>query len=161
MILGWFVNHFVLRTICQEEGINIRKYHPEVTLVFGTMGGIFLMGNTANLDTGYQNTKLHVFCAGRFFIFTILAQIYNTIIVALLSKKTKLISKWNLYLKYFVLILFLLQVIDSAIKGISWLEFSGENSDKGKFLEWTMTATVIIMFMSIGYDANRFELGYV
>lgn len=124
------------------------------------MGGLFLTGNTASIDTGFMNTKLHVFCAGKFFIFTILAQIYNTVVCARLSQQTSAISKWNMYLKYFILGMFVLQVIDSLSKGyglLGWLEGgSGSNSDKGIFLEWTMTATVITNFLSVGLDAIKF-----
>ena len=28
VILGWFTNHFYLRTICDEKVFNIKKYHP-------------------------------------------------------------------------------------------------------------------------------------
>ena len=74
------------------------------------------MGNTASIDTGNMDKKLHVFCASKFFIVTFLAQIYNTVICAWLSDQTKLISKKNLYLKYFILGMLLLQGIDSAMK---------------------------------------------
>jgi hypothetical protein len=52
----------------------------------------------------------------------------------------------------------ILQVIDASIKG-DGLVAGGK--DKGKFLEWTMTATVIGMFLSIGIDVLPFELVYV
>lgn len=52
----------------------------------------------------------------------------------------------------------ILQVIDASIKG-DGLVAGGK--DKGKFLEWTMTATVISMFLSIGIDVLPFELVYV
>lgn len=28
IILGWFTNHFVLRTVALESGIDLKKYHP-------------------------------------------------------------------------------------------------------------------------------------
>ena len=74
------------------------------------------MGNTASIDTGDMNKKLHVFCASKFFIITFIAQIYNTVICAWLSDKTKSITKSNLYLKYAILGMLLLQGIDSAVK---------------------------------------------
>jgi len=52
IILGWFTNHFVMRTICLENGINFGKYRPGIPLVFGIMGGLFLTGNTSTIDTG-------------------------------------------------------------------------------------------------------------
>ena len=80
------------------------------------MGGLLLMGNTASIDTGIMNTKLHVFCASRFFMVTFVAQIYNIVICAYLCSKTNAISKWNLYLKYFILFMILVQAVDSLIK---------------------------------------------
>lgn len=122
------------------------------------MGGLLLMGNTATIDTGVMNGKLHGFCASKFFILTFIAQIYNTVIVTIFYRKTKAISLWNLYLKYFILLMLVLQAIDASIKG-EGLIVGGK--DKDKFLEWTMTATVISMFLSIGADVLPFELVYV
>ena len=34
------------------------------------------------------------------------------------------------------------------------------NDDKGNFYEWTLTATIISMFISIGIDCSRFEFVY-
>ncbi len=61
-----------------------------------------------------------------------------------------------------MLLLLILQIIDSSIKGEGPLfeEGKGEGSDKGKFLEWTLTATVISNFLSIGVDVWRFEFVY-
>jgi hypothetical protein len=158
IILGWFTNHFVLQTVCREQGINIRKYHAWIPLLIGSMGGMFLMGNTASIDTGYMNGKLHGFCASKFFILTIVAQVYNTVIVADLCKRTTSVSKFNLYLKYFVLFMLAVQAIDTAVKGYGPFRTEGEeNNNKDIFLEWTLTATVISMFVSIGLDARKFE----
>ncbi len=44
------------------------------------------------------------------------------------------------------------QLIYGNIKDY-WL---GVESDKSKFLEWTLTATVISMFISIGMDAQKY-----
>lgn len=52
----------------------------------------------------------------------------------------------------------ILQVIDASIKGDG---FIAGGKDKGKFLEWTMTATVIGMFLSIGIDVLPFQLVYL
>ena len=116
------------------------------------------MGNTASIDTGNMNKNLHVFCASKFFIVTFIAQIYNTVICSYLSDKTKSITKTNLYVKYGILALLALQGIDSAIKGYGLYDDS--NNDKSKFLEWTLTATIISMFISIGMDGKRFQFVY-
>lgn len=155
-------NYFFLQTFCREHGINLKKYYPQIPLVLGIMGGLLLMGNTATIDTGKMNEKLHEFCASKFFIVTLIAQIYNTYICTDLQRKTHAISRTNLYLKYFVLFMLILQIIDSSIKGEGPLfeERFAVGSDKDKFLEWTLTATVISNFLSIGLDVSKFEFVY-
>jgi cell division protein FtsW (lipid II flippase) len=74
-----------------------------------------------------------------------------------LRKKVKTISVYNLGLKFFVLFLLGLQLLDGA----SVEYYDGVESDKSKFLEWTMTATVISMFISIGLDSYKYEFVYV
>jgi len=104
---------------------------------------------------------LHEFCARNFFVWTLIAQIYNIVICHDLSQKTKAISKINLYLKYAVLIAIVVQILEGVSKGLSWFNFNGhDGKDKGKFLEWTMTVTVISMFISIGMDARNFQYSY-
>lgn len=118
---------------------------------------MLLMGNTATIDTGIMDENAHTFFASNFFKVTLLAQILNTVICTLLSKKTKLISTYNLYAKYFVIFLLILQGIDGSIKEL----FMGLGSDKDKFLEWTLTATVISMFLSFGADVLKYEFEFV
>ena len=69
--------------------------------------------NTATIDTGYMNKHLHGFCASRFFIFTLFAQVYNTAICVHLYNKTKALNLYNLYLKYFMFALLVVQLIYS------------------------------------------------
>ena len=95
-----------------------------------------------------------MFCASKFFIVTFIAQIYNTVICAWMSDKTKSITKTNLYFKYAIIGMLILQGIDSAVKEYGY--FGEGNSDKDKFLEWTLTATIISMFISIGLDGRHF-----
>lgn len=57
-----------------------------------------------------------------------------------------------------MIVMLVVQGVDSAMKG-EGLVFGGK--DKDKFLEWTMTATVISMFLSIGADVLPFDLVYV
>jgi hypothetical protein len=78
-------NHFYLRSIAREKAFNISKYHPEISMILGLIGSMLLMGSTANIDTGKVNGKWHNFCASNFFVFTILAQIYNTVIFWIVS----------------------------------------------------------------------------
>ena len=63
------------------------------------MGGFFLMGSTANIDTGHQNTDWHVTCAGYFFKFTMIAQLLNTALYMKLSYSYNAVSRNLTYLK--------------------------------------------------------------
>lgn len=78
-------------------------------LVMGIMGAFLLMGSTANIDTGKHNSKWHTFCASKFFILTVAAQIYNTCVFAHLYFKYKAVSKVLTYAKIFHLVLVLIQ----------------------------------------------------
>lgn len=82
------------------------------------MGGMLLMGSTANIDTGKHNSKWHTFCASRFFILTLIAQIYNTVIYSIVHSKTGKINKINLYFKYFLAFLLILQLLISIKYGV-------------------------------------------
>jgi hypothetical protein len=154
LILGWFTNHFYLHTIANEKVFNLNKYYPQIPLVIGTMGGMLLMGNTATIDTGKMNGKWHGACASNFFIFTLVAQLYNTFICAVMHSKIKTINTYNLYFKYLLLGLLIFQLVLSSYGEV---EIDSElDSDLGKLLEWTLTATVIMGFYSISLDCEKF-----
>lgn len=64
----------------------------------------------------------------------------------------------------------LIQLIYSSTKGVNLEELvtvnfgeaqDGLRSNKSNFIEWTMTATIISMFLSIGMDAWKYEFVYV
>jgi len=90
---------------------------------------MLLMGSTANIDTGKANGKWHGFCASNFFVFTILAQIYNTVIFWIVSEKIQTVSKNNLYLKLFVLGLLIVQLLIAIQDGIYAKEDFGLDKD--------------------------------
>lgn len=75
------------------------------------------MVNTATIDTGYMNEHLHEWCASSFFILTFFAQIYNIVVVVDLQNKCGAFKQWNLYLKYGILALLALQLLDSVAVG--------------------------------------------
>ena len=163
IVLGWLTNYFFLKTFTRDHQINLRKFHPKISLTMGVTAGILLMFSTGLIDTGIMNELFHGICATSFFILTFAAQVYNAIICIYLQKESNNgLSQWNMYLKYAILVLLALQLIDSSINGIGIADiFGGEdNSDKSNFFEWTLTATVISMFLSIGLDANKYELVY-
>jgi hypothetical protein len=89
---------------------------PNVSLILGIMGGMCLMGSTANIDTGiHPKNKWHTSCAISFFVLTILAAFYNTFINIILYLNGKIISKWSFYSKIVYLILSLIQIYISAV----------------------------------------------
>ena len=120
------------------------------------MGGLLLMVNTATIDTGHMNETLHEWCAASFFIITFFSQVYNTVIVVDIQKRTKAFSQANVYFKYAILAALAVQLVGNYGQQGRLLP----NSDKGNFYEWTLTATIISMFISIGLDCGRFELVY-
>lgn len=118
LCLGWFTNHFYLHTVGMEKVINIRKYKPSIMLVIGMMGAFCLMGSTANIDTGEHNSKWHTSCAGKFFMFTLIAQIYNTVVFTHLYFVHKAVSKLLTYLKLFQTTLLLIQFYIALENGL-------------------------------------------
>ena len=119
------------------------------------MGGLLLMVNTATIDTGHMNETLHEWCAASFFIITFFSQVYNTVIVADIQRRTNAFSQANIYFKYAILAALAVQLVGNyGQQGpTDWLF---PNSNKGNFYEWTLTATTISMFISIGLDCGRF-----
>lgn len=118
------------------------------------------MGNTGTIDTGVMNWTWHGICASTFFILTFAAQIYNTLICRKMKQAGARLSNINMKVKYFILVLLLIQLVYSVLPGTDGLENEELNSKKSNFTEWTLTATVISMFLSIGMDANQFEFVY-
>lgn len=127
MVLGWFANHFYIQTVGVENVINIHKYKPTIMLVIGMMGSFLLMGSTANIDTGERNNKWHTECASKFFICTLIAQIYNTAIFSHLYFAHKAVSKTTTYLKLIHLGLLLFQLYESSKSNL--FENFGETLD--------------------------------
>lgn len=134
-------------------------------LVLGMMGAFLLMGSTANIDTGKHNSKWHTFCASRFFILTVVAQIYNTYVFTHLYFKHKAVSKILTYLKLFHLFLILVQLYAATQK--NYFENYGMPIDesnlddvKGVILEWTLTFTVLLGFLIMSFDVAQFKFVY-
>lgn len=75
------------------------------------MGGMMLMGSTANINTGRRHPQWHIFCATRFFIFTVLALIYNSILYCIIYIKIRTISLINLKCKLALLTAMLVQLL--------------------------------------------------
>jgi hypothetical protein len=161
IILGWLTNHFYIKSISREAAFRIEKYLPEIPLIMGIMGAMLLMGSTANLDTGKRHPGWHTFCASRFFIFTVLALIYNTLIYCILYCKTRKVSLPNLYCKLLLVAAMFLQLLISLKYGASLdARASDVKSVVGVILEWTLTLTVIANFYSMAVDVEDFRFVY-
>lgn len=52
LVLSYLVNHFWVRQVGFENAFRVRKYQPRIGMILGIMGGLALMGSTANLNTG-------------------------------------------------------------------------------------------------------------
>jgi len=158
--MGWLTNYFLLKTICLDHGINLGAYHPKVPLYAGMMGGMLLMMSTACIDTGHMFELLHDVCATSFFIITFFSQIYNTVVVFDLQKKCNAFSQGNMYVKYAIMVLLAIQLAESFTSGYGLTGYVTVNDKKSNFLEWTLTTTIISMFMSIGYDGSKYLFVY-
>jgi hypothetical protein len=165
MLLGWFVNHFYIQNVGVENVINIHQYKPSIMLVIGIIGSFLLMGTTATIDTGKMNDKWHNSCASSFFIFTLIAQIYNTAIFSHLYFKYNAVSRTSTYLKIIHLVLLIIQLLESTNSKL-WTHYGEkfeENDlmgDKGIFLEWTLTLTVVFGFLIMSMDVKNFNFVY-
>jgi hypothetical protein len=129
-------------------------------MVVGIMGGLLLMGSTANIDTGVMNGKWHNFCAAQFFFVTLVALIYNTFILWVIHSKVGKVNVPNLYVKTILAVAILVQLYINFTYS-QYDEESGEDvGSVSIFLEWTTTATVLSNYYSIGVDAEHFKFVY-
>jgi hypothetical protein len=126
----------------------------------GIMGGMLLMGSTANLDTGKRHPKWHTFCASKFFIFTLLALIYNTVLYCIVYSKIKTVSLTNIYLKLALVAAILIQLFISLEYGSFLVEVEDGYESVHVILEWTLTFTVIANFYLMSLDVEKFKFVY-
>ncbi len=113
------------------------------------------MGSTANLNTGRHNEDWHTHCASSFFIFTLIAQFYNTFISWVVYLNTKAISKNVLYAKTVLAAFVVIQIIYSTQYGQERsFGLTDENlgNDVDKFIEWTLALTVLFGFYIMSLD---------
>ena len=80
-------------------------------MIMGMMGSIFLMVSTACLDTGYREGKLHNHCAASFFVTSLFAIQYNTVLYWLVYNNTKGVDRTLLWIKTAIAIFLIIQVI--------------------------------------------------
>lgn len=122
------------------------------------MGTLYLFGSTATIDTGRMNMKLHVHCAGMFFILTIASCIYNTVICWAVYQGTKKISKVSISLKLILSVLLIYQLYLEYFKASGL--FTLDNSDLSHILEYTLSFTLLGHILVIAYDLKGFKMAY-
>jgi hypothetical protein len=92
-----------------------------VSLILGLTGTMLLMCSTATVDTGRLNDRINerlwATCELAYLIFTIAAQVYNTVVFYLLYSNTNAVSYDNLLFKYALVILFAVQGLLSTYQG--------------------------------------------
>ena len=120
---------------------------------------MLLMGSTANIDTGKRNGKWHTFCASRFFILTLVALIYNTVIYCIVHSKVGKVNVPNLYFKLGLVAAMLLQLYISLQYGLQ-METDHDFNSVNVILEWTLTLTVVANFYSMSIDVEKFKFVY-
>jgi hypothetical protein len=127
------------------------------------MGCFLLMGSTATIDTGKMNNDWHVTCASTFFVLTLIAQIYNTIIGWIIYSNIKTISLSNLYFKTFLVVLVGVQLWISnhfgEVHSVGHMDNSIGN-DWDKFVEWSLTSTIMSGFYAMALDMKNFIYVY-
>lgn len=161
LILSWFINHFWQRQIAQNAGFKILYVLPQVTLIFGIMGAIGLMGSTANIDTGHRNEHWHTTCASVFFVGTGLASFYNTFVATVLYRYG-VISKKDYAPKLIISILLAIQVYISSTHGTTGGTFASGplNDNLDHILEYTAAFTILFYIYLIGLDVRKYNLVY-
>ena len=156
--MSYFLNHFSIIAVSAENSFHIKKYKPKITLFFGTLGILALFVNTATIDTGYMNTHLHVLCAGCFFLFTIIACIYNTLIYWVIYLHIKSINFVSLIIKTILVLGMIIQIYLNEEGFLSYDEFT--NSDLAHYIEFTLAFTILGYFLIMGYDLKGFKMIY-
>ena len=126
----------------------------------GIAGAMFLMGSTANLDTGKHNTNWHVFCAGNFFVWSIFSVWYHTYISVVLYTKAKAGEKIPTIIKVVLSILILIQVVmDANAHEEDFLQHR-VRSNLSNILEYTLAFSLLAFFLLFAYDLRKFKMAY-
>ena len=146
-------------TVGYNNTFNISKYKPQLGTIFGIAGAFFLMGSTANLDTGKQNGDWHVFCAGNAFVWSILSGWYHTYISCVLYNNTKGVS-WKTTVGKVILSLAIVgqAVLDTQAK---WNYEEGQlRSRLGNVLEYSIAFSTFGFYWLMYLDLKDFRLEY-
>ena len=159
LALSNFIIYYWVMTLAHESTFDIGKYRPQIGAVFGIGGALFLMGSTANLDTGKQNGDWHVFCAGNFFAWTIFSGWYHTFLSWALYSNTKTVSLKMTLIKTALSLAILVQLIwDLSLKSMSLEEGVGDRM--GNILEYTASFSSLANYLIMAVDLKDFRLQY-
>ena len=158
MILSELIHYYWIKTLCYEKVFNIAKYRPGIGTVMGVAGCIFLMGSTANLDTGYQHPKWHIFCAVNAFGWQIFSIWYHTFISIVVYANTKASSLIMTAMKVLLSLGIVLQMLIAKEYG-SMLSTQLRNT-VDHILEYTLAFSVFTFFLLLAFDVRGFNLTY-
>ena len=160
LILSHILSYFWVIQTAHDHAFNISKHKPGVGIVMGIAGAMFLMGSTANLDTGKHNTNWHVFCAGNFFVWSIFSVWYHTYISVVLYTKAKAGEKIPTIIKVVLSILILIQVVmDANAHEEDFLQHR-VRSNLSNILEYTLAFSLLAFFLLFAYDLRKFKMAY-
>lgn len=149
LIMTWFLHYFWLRTKVAHAG----RYLPEIFLFLGTIGAIGLMAASATIDTGVYKNHIHVICAVVFFLGTIWACIFDTLICLVIWRTKQTISQLNVTLKVIVSMSLFVWMILAIFYKSPYRYFT-------EVAEYSMTYLILAYALLIGRDLKGFVLDY-
>ena len=123
------------------------------------MATFYLFGSTATIDTGIMDGKLHVHCAGMFFICSIYSIFYNVIVCCFVYYHTKKITTFSITIKIVLGLLILYQYYLELFKTVGFF-LRDSNSDLSHILEYTLAFSVIGYVMLFALDFRDWKLSY-
>lgn len=149
LIMTWILNYFMLHSRCSKAG----RFLPQLSVLLGCAGAVALMGSTATLDTGKHNTKWHVRCASSFFLLSIMACLYNTLVCCLIQRISNCFSRGSMIVRYAL----------SALLAV-WLYLAlfahSPNKNFGNIVEYTLAFLILGYVILMGYDMRSYKLDY-
>jgi uncharacterized membrane protein YbjE (DUF340 family) len=111
------------------------------------------MGSTATLATGKHYIHWHTLCATTFFVLTILACLYNTLMCYLVSRKVHSFENGTMIVKYILTALLTVWLYLA-------LFYHSPNKNFGNIVEYALAYLILAYIFLIGYDLKNFMLDY-
>lgn len=126
---------------------------PKIFVILGSIGAIALMAASTTIDTGEYKNKPHVICAVIFFLTTIIACIYNTLLSIIVRRKTKKLSRLNIYAKVIVSGMLFIWMMLALFYKSPYKYF-------GNVAEYSMTFLILAYILILGWDMDEYILDY-